>query len=230
MAAHGRDLARHRGQPRLDQLRHVGAREQIAQVRVRAGAVEVHHLHAADVEPAPTQHVGLDRHVGQVLLLHAGGGLDLDQAEAALPSRSRMSTDTKTPSARKAASYTAGAPSRERQPRRLQPPLVGVVGKVHEHAARHVGPGQRARPGGPGRRAAWRASSTSSSPAAGSCAIHQSSLWHCSPAMARDLERPCGRADAASDATDSDRSTASASRAGPMYTPATEPQPKGGPR
>ena len=57
-----------------------------------------------------------------------------------------MSTDTKTPSARKAASYTAGAPCGERLPGRLQPLLVGVVGQVHEHAARHVGPGQRADP------------------------------------------------------------------------------------
>jgi hypothetical protein len=76
------DRAGSTAEQRLDHLRHVGADEQVAQVRVRAGPVEVHDLQPADVEPAPLRHVGLNGDVEQVRLPHAGRGLDLGQAEA----------------------------------------------------------------------------------------------------------------------------------------------------
>ena len=66
----GRDVPRDAGQQRLDRLRHVRADEEVREIGVRAGTIEVHHLHPAHVEPAPAQDVRLDGDVGEMVLLH----------------------------------------------------------------------------------------------------------------------------------------------------------------
>ena len=135
------DLAGHAAEQRLDHLRHVGADEQVAQVRVRAGPVEVHHLQPADVEAAPSRHVGLNGDVEQVRLPHAGRGLDLGQAEAIPLALEDVHRHEDTVRAEGRLVHGRRA-LRERLPRRGQPLLVGVVGQVDQHAAGHVRPGQ----------------------------------------------------------------------------------------
>ena len=139
------DLAGHAAEQRLDHLRHVGADEQVAQVRVRAGPVEVHHLQPADVEAAPSRHVGLNGDVEQVRLPHAGRGLDLGQAEAVPVALEDVHRHEDTVRAEGRLVHGRRA-LRERLPRRGQPLLVGVVGQVDQHAAGHVRPGQCADP------------------------------------------------------------------------------------
>ena len=78
------DQARHGGQEPLHQLGHVLHHQQVAPARMPVLLVEMHDLHGADRQARPPQHPGLDGGVGDVLVLHRRGRLDLDQREAVI--------------------------------------------------------------------------------------------------------------------------------------------------
>ena len=131
------ELRRQVEQERFDPRTHVFTHEQIAQVGVRAGPVQVHHLGARDVHPRTPGHVHLDRHVADVLRLHLGRGLHLDRGEArafALEDVDRAKHPLRK-EGRLVDPARAVAQRRSRRPHSLE---VGVVGEVDEHAARRV--------------------------------------------------------------------------------------------
>jgi hypothetical protein len=61
---------------------HVGSDEQVREVRVPARAVQVHDLDRVHGQTRSLQDVGLHGDVGDVLVLHPRGRLDLDEAPA----------------------------------------------------------------------------------------------------------------------------------------------------
>ena len=71
-------FAGHGGQHGLDLTSDVRAHEQLTQIGEPALAVEVHDLDVLDGQPRAAQHVRLNRAIRQMLRLHAGGGLHLD--------------------------------------------------------------------------------------------------------------------------------------------------------
>ncbi len=80
----------------------------------------------------------LDGHVGQVRLLHARGRLHLGGAEAPVgPTLQDIDRHVHGIGAKARLVDHRGARG-ERRPRGLEPRLVGVVGQVDQHAARHV--------------------------------------------------------------------------------------------
>lgn len=82
-AAHPGEVPRDLGLERLDGVGDVLADEQVMEVGEGAGAVQVHHLRAADRHSGGARRIELERHVGDELLLHAERGLHLDEPPAA---------------------------------------------------------------------------------------------------------------------------------------------------
>ena len=62
------DRSRHHLPGEARGLRHIGPGEEIAQIRIGAGSIEMHDLEPRGVHSALTHYVRLHRHVGQVLL------------------------------------------------------------------------------------------------------------------------------------------------------------------
>ena len=138
-----RDRARHHLPGEARGLRHIGAGEEIAQIGIRAGSIEMHDLEPRGVHSALTHHVRLRRHVGQVLRLHSRGRLHLDDAG---PLRSALQDvhGDEDPAGTKRGLVDDRRVPPEGRVGGGDPFIIGVVRQVDQHAVRHMRAGHSA--------------------------------------------------------------------------------------
>ena len=118
----------------LDLCRDVGALEQIADVRVTEVGVEVHQLDSPHIDPRLPRDPGLDRGVGDVVVLHLAGRLDLDEGESI--GRPLQHVDGRVdPILDERGLEDRGHTVVDCLSSRLDPPRI-VMGEVDQHSAR----------------------------------------------------------------------------------------------
>jgi hypothetical protein len=138
-----RDRSRHHLPGEARELRHIGPGEEIAQIRILAGSIEMHDLELRSGHSALTHHVRLRRHVGQVLRLHSRRRLHFDDAG---PLRSALQDvhGDEDPAGTKRGLVDDRRVPPEGRVGGGDPLIIGVVRQVDEHAVRHMPAGHPA--------------------------------------------------------------------------------------
>jgi hypothetical protein len=102
--------------------------------------VEVHHLGAQDCDPSSASYPGLDRDVGDVLILRLSGGFHLNDREAITRSLKHIDHHVHPVLDERGFEHHRGT-GLERLARGIDPTGI-VVGEVNQHALREVLPRQ----------------------------------------------------------------------------------------